>query len=137
MRTNVRFRTNKFKRPSDNEDEFAGEELAKWLLEKMPPEFNLDYLDDHYHCLLFVGKPAEKYLEGACGHVDENQWLVYMHVKRSLLSKLLKRPLPYELHKRFIRALDHLIQQEPEFSEVEWFEEDSRHQEINFGSRAF
>lgn len=71
MRTHVRFKTYTFKLPDDDETP-TDEKLAKWLLEKIDASFKLNYLDENYYCLLSLGQPANKKIEGTCGHVERN-----------------------------------------------------------------
>ncbi|WP_086930872.1 hypothetical protein [Agarilytica rhodophyticola] len=60
MRTHVRFKTYKFKPPEDDGEPSTGEELAKWLLEKIDASFKLGYLDDNYYCILSLGQPINE-----------------------------------------------------------------------------
>ncbi|WP_126167485.1 hypothetical protein [Shewanella khirikhana] len=136
MRTNVRFRTEKFKLPQNDGEPFPSTELAGWLVERFREEFNLDYLDEDYYCLLFVGDPVEAKLEGACGYVEGNIWQISMHLKPSFIDRLLKRALPHDVHRNFLISLDEFLQSDPEITDIEWYEEDSRLREFNHGTHA-
>lgn len=108
MRTNVRFRTSKFQSPGNSGEPFPGIELAEWLIEQLKNDFSLDYIDEDYYCILYIGDPAIRKLRGACGRVEEDVWQILMQLNPSLLDKLLKRSMPNELHKEFILRLDDL-----------------------------
>ncbi|GAB1052752.1 MAG: hypothetical protein Sw1PiTSA_38760 [Shewanella algae] len=136
MRTNVRFRTEKFKLPQNEGEPFSATELADWLVGRFHEEFNLDYLDEDRYCILFVGDPVEVKLEGACGYVESNVWQVLMHLKPSFIDRLLKRSLPTDIHRNFLILLDEFLQSDPEIADIEWYEEDSRLQEFNHGTHA-
>ena len=137
MRTNVRFKTKKFEPPADTNEPFSGTELADWLIQVFEEPYHLDYLDEDYYCILFLGAPIEKKLIGGCGYVENNTWQIFMQLKPSFMDKLFKKPLPTELHKNFIQALDEELQSNEEFFDIEWYEEDSKLQEHNYGKRAF
>lgn len=133
MRTNVRFRTNKLRQPENKDEPFSGEELAEWLLKNINSDFKLDYIDEDYYCILYLGKPVNKQIEGACGYVEENTWQVLMKLNPSFLDKLLKRPLPRDYLESFLLDLDSVLHDDPEISEIEWYEEGPKLKEINYG----
>lgn len=137
MRTNVRFRTNKFECSTCLEGASSGIQLADWLIEKFRQPFHIDCVEEDYYCVLFIGKPAEKKLVGACGFIEDDVWQISMHLKPSLLDKILKRPLPTQLQERFIIALDNELQSNQAFYDIEWYEENAKHQEHNHGHTAF
>ena len=133
MRTNVRFKTDRLKKPDNKEDVFSGEELAKWLVEKINTDFELDYIDEDYYCILWLGNPENQKIEGGCGHVEKNKWQVFMKLKPSLFDRLLKRPMPNELLRSFLLELDHFLHNDSEISDIEWYEEGPQLQELNYG----
>ena len=133
MRTNVRFKSNRFKQPENKDEPFAGKELAEWLIEKIGSDFKLDYIDEDYYCILYLGEPANKKIEGACGHVEKNTWQVLMKLNPNFLDRLLKRPLPKDFLESFLLAFDSVLHDDSEISEIEWYEEGLKLQEMNYG----
>lgn len=133
MRTNVRFKTNKFRQPENKDEPFSGEELARWLLEKTDPDFKLDYIDEDYYCVLYLGEPVIKKIEGACGHVEDNTWQVFMKLNPNFLDKLLKRPLPNKFLESFLLNIDAILHNDSEISEIEWYAEGPKLQEVDYG----
>lgn len=137
MRTHVRFTTKQFNHLLEADKRDQAIALGEWLVEKFGEAFDLDFLDDQTHSLLFVGEPVEKKLVGGCGNVEEETWLVFMVQRPSLMDRLLKRPMPVDLHENFIRALDQELTENPEIFDIEWYQEDSKYREINHANRAF
>lgn len=137
MRTNVRFRTTLFSPQPVSGEPFSGISLAEWLFDNFSDSFQLDYLDGDFSCALFLGNPVEKKLIGACGHVENDLWQVFMKVKPSFSDKLLNRKVNIAIHEEFILALDNELKENQDIFDIEWYEENSRMKELNHAETAF
>ncbi|WP_086930873.1 hypothetical protein [Agarilytica rhodophyticola] len=56
-----------------------------------------------------------------------------MKLKPNFLDKLLKRPLPKEFLESLLLELDTVLYSDSEISEIEWYEEGPRLEEMNYG----
>src|SRR5258708_34834437 len=119
IRTQVRFRTELFRPPQSEDDQFKnGEELAKWL-ERNIPTHGLNVSDcfpeDWGWRVEFMGISG---VWVGCGFVEKDQWSFFCEYTRSFKDKLLRRPLPEGEMKKVISAVATLVGSERKIFEV-------------------
>jgi hypothetical protein len=139
MRTQARFRTKSFTPLTEDSDQSEnGRELAEWLCSHLPSDMQPDSMDEDWGYRIIFGDPdLNAKVSVCCGNVEDDQWSCFCEPYRSFTDKLLKRPLPHPEMERVIRAIDDLLSANPQFTGIEWFENDAKLQEFNHGPRAF
>jgi hypothetical protein len=132
MRTHVRFRSELF-RPLKPEDQQVnpgvyGEELAKWVRDRIGAHGldAQDHFGEDWGWMVVFGRDFPGWI--GCANVtgEDDQWLCFCQVHRSLTDRLLGRPVPTESLHKTITALPSTLASEPRISDFEWFSTDSR-----------
>ena len=134
-RTQVRFCTNLFA-PKDTPGESA-KELAKWLCNKLPNSFGADYFEEDWGCMIELTNHDLQGVDISCGHVESNQWSISCDARYSFLDRLFKKTYPKDQLEKIVKVIDSSVEEESDFYDVEWFENDNRLREFNYGKRAF
>ena len=139
MRTQARFRTKLFATPSDGADQADnGRELALWLCANLPAALHADATDEDWGQRIVFGAPhLNAKVSVCCGHVEDDQWSCFCEPYRSVSDRLLRSPLPLIEMETVIRAIDALLTDNPDFTDVEWFANDAKLREIDHASRPF
>jgi hypothetical protein len=139
MRTQVRFQTKLFKPLFAQSDQLEnGRELAEWLCVSLPKEFNATAEFEDWGYRIYFGNPSiSNRVTLCCGYVEKDQWSCFGDIHRSFTDKIFGRSVPTTLLEPVIRILDNLLASEPRFTDIEWFENDSRMREFKYGKRAF
>ena len=139
MRTQVRFRTALFAPLTDDSDQReSGRELTQWLCAQLPAAMQADAMDEDWGWrVLFGASDLHATVSVGCGHVEADQWSCACEPHRSPTDKLLRRPLPQAQMERVVRAIDALLDGNPDFTDIEWFAQDARLRECDHAPRPF
>jgi hypothetical protein len=114
-----------------------GRELAEWLCAQLPADMQPEAIWEDWGYMISFGSPSLQAVSLCCGNVENDQWTCFCEPHRSLFDRLLRRPLPIAEMERVIRAVDQLLRDNSQFTDVEWFENDAKLQEFNHGQTAF
>jgi hypothetical protein len=127
-------------KPLSGQDEQAenGRELAEWLCSRLPSEMQPEPMEEDWGYRIDFESPSlRSKVSLCCGNVQNDLWSCFCEPYRSITDRLFRRPLPTAEMELVIRAVDQLLRDNPQFTEVEWFENDARLQEFNHAPTAF
>jgi hypothetical protein len=128
MRTQARFRTSLFPIPAPDADQAEnGRALADFLRAILPFELRADAMAEDWGQRLVFHDPALASVTVACGHVEDDQWSCACDAS----------PRDEAARHRVVAALDAALAASPAITDLEWFANDARHQEVNHAPRAF